>query len=51
MPAMQGRLISIEGPDGAAHATPEYEDVKRIAAAKNVPLKVIYEEALRSCKK
>jgi uncharacterized protein (DUF111 family) len=45
------RIKVIEGPDGAAHATPEYEDVKRIAAAKNIPLKVIYDEALRSCKK
>jgi uncharacterized protein (TIGR00299 family) protein len=35
-------------PDGAKRATPEYEDLKRIAAAKKIPLKVLYDEVLRS---
>jgi uncharacterized protein (TIGR00299 family) protein len=34
--------------DGTRRATPEYEDLKRIAAAKNIPLKVLYDEVLRS---
>jgi len=40
----------IEEPDGTKRATPEYEDLKRIAAAKKVPLKVLYDELLRSIK-
>ncbi len=33
-------------PDGRVHAAPEYDDCKRIAREKNLPLKVIYEAAL-----
>lgn len=33
-------------PDGRLHAAPEYEDCKRLAQEKNLPLKVVYEEAL-----
>lgn len=40
----------IEEPDGTRRATPEYEDLKRIAAAKKIPLKVLYEEVVRSFK-
>jgi len=40
----------IEEPDGTRRAIPEYEDLKRIAAAKKRPLKVIYDEVLRSFK-
>ena len=40
----------IEEPDGTKRATPEYEDLRRIAAAKNMPLKVLYDEVLRSFK-
>lgn len=40
----------IEEPDGSKRATPEYEDLKRIAAAKKVPLKILYDEVLRSFK-
>jgi len=29
---------------------PEYEDLRRIAAAKKIPLKVLYDEMLRSLK-
>jgi uncharacterized protein (TIGR00299 family) protein len=38
----------IEEPDGTKRATPEYEDLRRIAAVKKVPLKVLYDEVLRS---
>ena len=34
------------GPDGRVNAAPEYEDCKRLAQGKNVPLKVVYEAAL-----
>jgi uncharacterized protein (TIGR00299 family) protein len=37
----------IEQPDGITRATPEYEDLRRIAEAKNIPLKVLYDEVLR----
>ncbi|MEK6563365.1 MAG: hypothetical protein AABZ59_09310 [Candidatus Binatota bacterium] len=40
----------IEEPDGTKRATPEYEDLKRIAMAKKIPLKVLYGEVLRSFK-
>jgi len=35
-------------PDGRVTTAPEYEDCKRLAREKNVPLKVVYEAALRS---
>lgn len=38
----------IEEPDGSQRATPEYEDLRRIARAKRLPLKVIYDEVLRT---
>jgi uncharacterized protein (DUF111 family) len=40
----------IEEPDGTKRATPEYEDLKRIAETKKIPLKVFYDEVLRSFK-
>jgi len=40
----------IEEPDGTKRATPEYEDLKRIAEAKKIPLKVLYDAVLRSIK-
>jgi len=40
----------IEEPDGTKRATPEYEDLKRIAETKKIPLKVFYDEVLRSIK-
>lgn len=33
-------------PDGRLHAAPEYEDCKRLAQEKNLPLKLVYEAAL-----
>jgi pyridinium-3,5-bisthiocarboxylic acid mononucleotide nickel chelatase len=38
----------VEQPDGSRRAAPEYDDVKRIAARKKIPLKTVYEEAVRS---
>jgi len=40
----------IEEPDGTKRATPEYEDLKRIAEAKKIPLKVLYDVVLNSIK-
>ncbi|HEY7218802.1 MAG TPA: nickel pincer cofactor biosynthesis protein LarC [Candidatus Binatia bacterium] len=37
----------VERPDGSKVATPEYDDLKRIAAAKKLPLKIIYDEVMR----
>jgi uncharacterized protein (TIGR00299 family) protein len=34
-------------PDGSKRATPEYDDLKRIAAAKAMPIKLIHDEILR----
>jgi uncharacterized protein (DUF111 family) len=41
------RLKVIEEPDGSRRATPEYDDLKRIAAAKKIPLKFLHDEVLR----
>jgi pyridinium-3,5-bisthiocarboxylic acid mononucleotide nickel chelatase len=40
----------VEEPDGKKRATPEYDDLRRIAAARKIPLKVLYDEVLRSLK-
>ncbi|MGH7965116.1 MAG: nickel pincer cofactor biosynthesis protein LarC [Candidatus Binatia bacterium] len=37
-------------PDGRMHVAPEYEDCKRLAREKDVPLKVIYEAAMHSAR-
>jgi uncharacterized protein (TIGR00299 family) protein len=37
----------IEAPDGTLRATPEYEDLKRIARSKKVPLRLLYDEVAR----
>jgi uncharacterized protein (TIGR00299 family) protein len=42
------RVKLIEAPDGSFRATPEYEDLKRIARNKNVPLRLLYDEVTRS---
>jgi uncharacterized protein (TIGR00299 family) protein len=41
----------IAAPDGTKRATPEYEDLKRIAAAKKIPLKLLYDEVVKSFNK
>lgn len=38
------------GPDGHINVAPEYEDCKRLAREKDVPLKLIYEAAIRSAR-
>ena len=37
----------VEQPDGCKRAAPEYDDIKRIAAAKKLPIKLIHDEVLR----
>jgi uncharacterized protein (TIGR00299 family) protein len=37
----------VEEPDGTKRATPEYDNLKRIAAAKKIPLKALYDEVVR----
>jgi len=45
------RVKVVEEPNGARRVSPEYDDLKRIAAAKKIPLKLLYEELVRSSKK
>lgn len=45
------KVKMIEEPDGTKRATPEYDDLKRIAKAKRTPLKAVYDEVLRNIKK
>lgn len=42
------RLKVVEEPGGKRRATPEYDDLRNLARARRVPLKILYEEALRS---
>jgi len=37
----------VEQPDGRTRAAPEYDDIKRIAAAKKLPIKLIHDEVMR----
>jgi len=37
----------VSGPAGRVSMAPEYEDCKKIALEKNVPLKVVYETILK----
>ena len=41
----------VEPPDGTKRAAPEYADLKRVATAKNIPLKIIHDEVMRQLKK
>ncbi|HEY3305224.1 MAG TPA: nickel pincer cofactor biosynthesis protein LarC [Candidatus Binatia bacterium] len=41
----------IEQSDGSKRATPEYDDLKRIAARKKIPLKALYDEVIRNSNK
>ena len=45
------RVKVVEEPDGTKRVTPEYDDLKRIATAKKIPLKLLYDELARSSKK
>ena len=42
------RIKIIEESDGTKRATPEYDDLKRIAAAKKIPLRLIHEEVMKN---
>jgi uncharacterized protein (TIGR00299 family) protein len=44
------RVKIIEEPGGEKRATPEYEDLRRIALVKKIPLKALYDMVLRSFK-
>lgn len=37
----------VEQPDGSKRTTPEYDELKRIAAARKLPLRLVYDEVLR----
>jgi uncharacterized protein (TIGR00299 family) protein len=37
----------VDQPDGSKRATPEYDDLKRIATANNLPIKTIHDEIMR----
>jgi uncharacterized protein (TIGR00299 family) protein len=45
------RVKVVEDPNGTQRVAPEYDDLKRLAAAKNIPLKLLYDEVVRSSKK
>ena len=42
------RVKVIEQPDGTRRATPEYDDLKRIGSAKEIPLQLIHDEVMRN---
>lgn len=44
------KIKVIEEPGGTKRATPEYEDLRRIAQAKKIPLKALYDEVVKSFK-
>jgi uncharacterized protein (DUF111 family) len=37
----------VEQPDGSKRAAPEYDDLKRIAAANRLPIKQLHDEVMR----
>jgi uncharacterized protein (TIGR00299 family) protein len=45
------RVKVVEEPNGTRRLAPEYDDLKRIASAKKIPLKLLYDEVVRSSKK
>ena len=44
------RVKLAHGPDGRINVAPEYEDCRRLAREKEVPLKLVYEAAVRSAR-
>ena len=42
------RIKVVEQPDGTKQATPEYDDLKRIASARKIPLKLVHDEVMRN---
>jgi uncharacterized protein (TIGR00299 family) protein len=45
------RVKVVEEPDRTRRVGPEYDDLKRIATAKKIPLRLLYDEVVRSIKK
>jgi uncharacterized protein (DUF111 family) len=45
------RVKVVEEPGGTRRLTPEYDDLKRIATAKKIPLRLLYDEIVRSITK
>ena len=45
------RVKVVEEPNGKKRIAPEYDDLRRLAAAKNIPLKLLYDEVVRSSRK
>ena len=41
------RVKQVSDPDGGVHLVPEYDDCRRIALEKNLPLKVGYDRILK----
>ncbi len=41
----------VEQPDGTKRASPEYDDLKRIAAARKIPIKALFDDVVGSLKK
>ena len=44
------RVKVVEEPNGTKRVAPEYDDLKRVAAAKRIPLKLLYDEVVRNSK-
>jgi uncharacterized protein (DUF111 family) len=42
------RVKVVQEPDGTKRASPEYDDLKRIASAKKIPLQHIHNEVMRN---
>jgi uncharacterized protein (TIGR00299 family) protein len=38
----------VEQPDGSKRAAPEYDDIKRIAVARKLPIKLVHDEVMRA---
>jgi pyridinium-3,5-bisthiocarboxylic acid mononucleotide nickel chelatase len=45
------KIKVVEELDGTKRVAPEYDDLKRIASARKIPLKLLYDEVVRSIKK
>jgi uncharacterized protein (DUF111 family) len=45
------RIKVIDQGDGVQRVTPEYDDLKRIAAAKNISLKSLHDEVMKNLKR
>jgi hypothetical protein len=41
------RVKEVSGPEGSVRVVPEYEECRRIALEKNIPLKTVYEAIVK----